>query len=95
MLSSLDPSSEWFLSVAFVCSNQKNFSHNTTTGSGFGIDLEVVFFVWALYLLSLVAFFNSSQKYSFHATTIRIWIGIDLEIVFLIWVPYSRLTLDS
>ena len=41
----LDLGSKWFLPVAFFCNDQTNSSHVTTTKSGSGIDLEVVFFI--------------------------------------------------
>ena len=50
----LDPSSKWLSLVALICSNRGNSSHATTTGSRFGIDLEVVFLI-DLQWLSLIA----------------------------------------
>ena len=39
----LDPGSEWLPPVTFINSDRGNSSHATTTGSGSGVDLEVVF----------------------------------------------------
>ena len=69
----LDSSSERLPPLAFMNSGRGYSSHATTTGSGSGVDFEVVF-QW----FSLIAIEVTPSN----ATTTRIWIGVDLEVIF-------------
>ena len=56
MLAPLDLGSKWFPPMAFINSGWGYSSHATTTGSGSGVDLEVVFFIRAPYLRLTLGF---------------------------------------